>query len=123
MHISKLPGDYFIFDDKNYRMTGTRTGTEYVLGQKVRIRVAGVDEKTCNIDFDLVTEDSDPGNERGSEDKKASPAKHGQGHGKSGRKTAGPDGRIKKRRTAGNGSGKTGKRKTDERRTKKTGSK
>jgi hypothetical protein len=38
-------------------------------------------------------------------------------------KAAGSDGRVKKRRTAGNGSGKTGKRKTDERRTKKAGSK
>lgn len=123
VHISKLPGDYFIFDDKNYRMTGTRTGTEYVLGQKVRIRVAGVDEKTCNIDFDLVTEGSDTGDERGREDKKASPAKHGQGHVKSSRKAAGSDGRVKKRRTAGNGSEKTGKRKKDERRTKKAGSK
>ncbi len=58
VHISKLPGDYFIFDDKNYKMSGTRTGVEYVLGQKVRIRVSGVDEKTSNIDFDLITEEN-----------------------------------------------------------------
>ncbi len=59
VHISKLPGDYFVFDEKTYRMVGSRKGTVYSLGQPVRILVAGVDAKTNNIDFDLVIEENE----------------------------------------------------------------
>ena len=74
VHISKLPGDYFIFDEKAYRMTGTRTGTIYALGQSVRVRVAEVDEKTSNIDFDLVVGEN---NSTGTETPKKTHIKEG----------------------------------------------
>lgn len=54
IHVSKLPGDYFIYNESTYEMAGERTGKAYRLGQPVRIRVAGTERLTKTIDFDLA---------------------------------------------------------------------
>lgn len=56
IHVSKLPGDYFVYDEEHYEMAGKRTGVRYKLGQKVTIRVHQVDTVLRTIDF-LVAEE------------------------------------------------------------------
>ncbi len=59
IHVSKLPGDYYCYNEGTYEMTGERTGHSFKLGEPVRIRVAGTELLTKTIDFDLVEELSD----------------------------------------------------------------
>ncbi len=60
IHVSKLPGDYFYYDENSYEMTGQETGKCYRLGERVKIRVDDVDKITRTIDFSLVMpEDSE----------------------------------------------------------------
>lgn len=54
VHISKLPGDYFDYDEKRMTIRGNRKGDEYTLGQKVRIRVKEVDLNLKTVDFDIL---------------------------------------------------------------------
>ena len=54
IHISKLPGDYFVYDEKTYEVKGTHHGLKYVLGQPVHIRVEGVDSFLRTVDFSIV---------------------------------------------------------------------
>ncbi len=56
IHVSKLPGDYFMYDAQQYEMVGTKTGKKYELGQKVCIRVDQVDKQLRSIDFSLAEE-------------------------------------------------------------------
>ena len=63
VHISKLPDDYFIYDESSYELRGTSTSKKYKLGEKVWIRVDGIDRLTRTIDFSIVKpeEESDDG--------------------------------------------------------------
>ncbi|MCH5269483.1 MAG: ribonuclease R [Lachnospiraceae bacterium] len=59
IHVSKLPGDYFFYNENTYEMQGERTGIVYRLGEALRIRVAGADRFLKTIDFDLVEDFKD----------------------------------------------------------------
>lgn len=54
IHVSKLPGDYFEYDEEHYEMVGKKTNARYELGQKVKIEVHEVDTVLRTIDFLLV---------------------------------------------------------------------
>ncbi len=54
VHVKDLPGDYFVFDEKSYRMLGRRTKKTYRLGDPARIRVARVNREKHEMDFELV---------------------------------------------------------------------
>ena len=54
IHISKLPGDYFVYDEKTYEVRGTHTNMKYELGQAVRIRVEGADTYLRTVDFSIA---------------------------------------------------------------------
>lgn len=56
VHVSKLPGDYFVYDENNYEMRGTKNGKKYSLGQAVSVVVNYCDEVLRTIDFDLYEE-------------------------------------------------------------------
>ncbi len=51
VHISKLPGDYYIFNEDSYELVGESTGKRYTLGQRVNIRVNAVDMMLRSVDF------------------------------------------------------------------------
>lgn len=51
VHISKLEGDYYYYNEDSCELVGERTGKRYVLGQTVRIRVIGVDMSIRAVDF------------------------------------------------------------------------
>ena len=56
IHVSKIPGDYFRYEEETYEMVGEATGKKYCLGETVKIRVCGTDRNTRTIDFDLEEE-------------------------------------------------------------------
>ncbi len=56
VHLSTLEGDYFIFDQKRYTLTGERHGTVYRLGDPIRVRLVRVDWEMRSIHF-LPVED------------------------------------------------------------------
>ena len=53
IHVSKLPGDYFYYNENTYEMVGGTTGRSFRLGMPVRIRVDGCDRFRRTIDFSL----------------------------------------------------------------------
>ncbi len=53
VHITNLESDFFHFDPVAHRLTGERTGKEYQLSDRVRVRVARVDKDDRKIDLQL----------------------------------------------------------------------
>lgn len=56
IHVSKLMGDYYYYNEETYEMIGRDTGNCFKLGQKIRIMVDGVDHMQKSIDFVLAPE-------------------------------------------------------------------
>lgn len=55
--MNNLMSDYFSFDADQYVIRGQKTGMEYHMGQKVRIRVVKADLQKRQLDFELIEED------------------------------------------------------------------
>ncbi|HEX5360631.1 MAG TPA: RNB domain-containing ribonuclease, partial [Fluviicoccus sp.] len=53
VHIRNLEGDFYNFDPVMHTLTGSRTGVVYAMGDKVQIRVAGVNLDERKMDFEL----------------------------------------------------------------------
>lgn len=58
IHITNLANDFFHFDPIGHRLSGERTGIEYRLTDRVRVRVMRVDKDERQIDFELVAHES-----------------------------------------------------------------
>ena len=54
VHISNLGQDYYHFDPTSHQLKGERSGMNFRLGDRVRIRVARVDLDEKNIDIELI---------------------------------------------------------------------
>ncbi len=54
IHIRNLDGDYFNFDPVMHTLVGARTGVSYAMGDKVHVKVAGVNLDERKMDFQLV---------------------------------------------------------------------
>ena len=61
IHVSKLPGDYYYYDENTYEMVGQDTGRKYRLGEKIRICVDGVERLTRTIDFSIPVDETQDG--------------------------------------------------------------
>ena len=59
VHVSKLPGDYFLYDEQAYEMVGRDTGIKYKLGQTVKVSVENTDKFLRTIDFLIADEDAE----------------------------------------------------------------
>ena len=59
VHVSKLPGDYFLYDEQAYEMVGRDTGMKYKLGQTVQVQVENTDKFLRTIDFLIADEDTE----------------------------------------------------------------
>ena len=59
VHVSKLPGDYFLYDEQAYEMVGRDTGIKYKLGQTVKVSVENTDKFLRTIDFLIADEDTE----------------------------------------------------------------
>lgn len=53
VHITTLPKDYYVFDEKTHQLVGENRGLRFGLGDKVRITIARVDMDERKIDFEL----------------------------------------------------------------------
>ena len=56
VHVSKLPGDYYYYNESTYEMVGDATGRTFKLGMPVKVCVDAADRMTRTIDFSLVEE-------------------------------------------------------------------
>lgn len=54
VHISRLSSDYYEFDAAMQKLVGSRSGTQFALGDKVRVKVAGVNLDERKMDFELI---------------------------------------------------------------------
>lgn len=54
VHVSKLPGDYYYYNESTYEMVGDATGRTFKLGMPVKICVDDCDRMTRTIDFSIV---------------------------------------------------------------------
>ena len=54
VHVNDLYGDYFIYDEKKYEMTGEHTGVSYTLGQRVKVMCIGTDKIQRTINFRFI---------------------------------------------------------------------
>lgn len=54
IHISKILGDFYYYNEASYELVGEMTGRTFKLGMPVKIRVADTDAAMKTIDFDLV---------------------------------------------------------------------
>lgn len=54
VHISELPSDYFHFDATKHVLLGERSGKQYRLGDRIRIKLVRVDLETSKIDFAIA---------------------------------------------------------------------
>ena len=57
MHISKLTGDFYRYNQNTYELVGDATGIRYTLGQTVDVCVNGVDLALRAVDFVLAGEE------------------------------------------------------------------
>ena len=51
--VASLEDDYYLFDERLYRLTGRHSGVIYALGQRVKIKVAAVDLAMRRVEFAL----------------------------------------------------------------------
>ena len=51
VHISELPSDYFHYDAAKHMLQGERSGMQFRLGDRLRVKLARVDLETSKIDF------------------------------------------------------------------------
>ena len=58
VHVNTLTDDYYIFDREHYSLTGESKKRQYIMGQKIKVRVENADIVTKTVDFSPVTEES-----------------------------------------------------------------
>jgi ribonuclease R len=51
VHIASLGDDYYIVDEKNYKLYGQSSGREYKLGEKIKVKLERVDRNENLVDF------------------------------------------------------------------------
>ncbi len=56
IHISKIPGDYYYYNESTYEMIGQATGKSYKLGMPVKVCVEACDRFNRTIDFGIADE-------------------------------------------------------------------
>ena len=56
VHVSKLTGDYYRYNENTYEMVGEATHRTYKLGEKLQVTVNGTDKDNRTIDFIIAEE-------------------------------------------------------------------
>ena len=54
IRVNMLPSDYFIYDQKRYRLVGERTKKEYALGDRIKVRLVAARVPERELDFELA---------------------------------------------------------------------
>lgn len=58
IRMNQLGDDYFKLDQKNFKVTGTKKGKEFALGDEIKVRLTEADIEAGELDFTLVEKDS-----------------------------------------------------------------
>lgn len=82
IHITTLPKDYYQFEPVTHRLVGEHSGTQFQLGDSVRVNLVAVNMDERKIDFELVEHENNPRSRKPS--RKSSEQKSGH---KSGQKS------------------------------------
>ena len=98
-HITNLESDFFHYDDVGHRLVGDRTGKEYRLSDRVRVRVARVDKDERKIDLEIVAHPVDAEGNQVEQRPGSGGSKAGKGGSKDGGK--GDGGRSRQKKGAG----------------------
>ncbi len=72
VHIRSIQGDFYVYDEKNYRLIGLRHKKVYQLGDKVKVRLVKTNLLKKQIDLKLVETDTTENHEIAVEDKRRS---------------------------------------------------
>ncbi|MEW6770330.1 MAG: ribonuclease R [Bacillota bacterium] len=56
VHVRTLTDDFYVYDERNYTLTGRNTGRSYRLGDPVRVRVVRASVEDRLVEFELCTE-------------------------------------------------------------------
>lgn len=56
IRLKEIDDDLYYFDQKNYRIIGSRTGRQFDIGDELEVRVAGVDLERKELDLALISE-------------------------------------------------------------------
>ncbi len=56
VHISTIKDDYYEYNERGMILVGQRTGRQFRIGQKVRVKLVNVDVDQYDIDFELMDE-------------------------------------------------------------------
>ena len=59
IRLREISGDYYFFDERNYRIIGHNIKRIYQLGDTINIRVKDADLANRRLDFELVTDEED----------------------------------------------------------------
>ncbi|MFW5701896.1 MAG: S1 RNA-binding domain-containing protein, partial [Bacteroidota bacterium] len=54
LHIRDLLDDYYIYDEKNFRLTGKRNKKVFRIGGRFRVKIINVNIEKRQIDFSFV---------------------------------------------------------------------
>lgn len=54
VHISSIVDDYYVFNDRNYTLTGNHSGRKFSIGDTVKVLLVKVDTTEAKIDFELI---------------------------------------------------------------------
>ena len=54
VHISDIPGDYYIYDEKSMSLIGQKSKQRYRVGNTVKVKVISASKEESLIDFELV---------------------------------------------------------------------
>lgn len=60
IHITSLPKDYYQFEPVTHRLVGEHSGTQFQLGDSVRVNLVAVNMDERKIDFELVEHENNP---------------------------------------------------------------
>lgn len=71
VHVTEIPGDYYVYDEKTMSMIGQKTKKRYRIGSEVKVRVKSACKEEAFIDFAIVEEKEDI-NEKKKETEKTS---------------------------------------------------
>jgi ribonuclease R len=55
VHVSSMSDDYYLFDDRNYTLTGEHTRKAFKIGDRVRVQLVRASLDDRQIDFELVS--------------------------------------------------------------------
>lgn len=56
VHVSTLTDDYYLFNERNYTLTGEHTRRIFRIGDKIRVQLARASVEDRQIDFELVSD-------------------------------------------------------------------